>query len=36
MDKFNKLPTGLKIVIGIVVLGIIAGTIFGVPVNENL
>jgi hypothetical protein len=36
MDKFNKLPMGLKIVIGIVVLGILYSTIFGVPVNENL
>jgi hypothetical protein len=36
MDKFNKLPTGWKIVIAVVVIGIIGGTIFGVPVNENL
>ena len=36
MDKFNKLPTGLKILIGIVVLGIFWATVFGVPVNENL
>ena len=30
MDWFNKLPTGAKIIIAIVVIGIIGGTIFGV------
>lgn len=29
MDWFNKLPTGAKLVIAVVVIGIIAGTIFG-------
>lgn len=30
VEAFSKLPTGAKLVIAVVVIGIIAGTIFGV------
>lgn len=36
MDKLKKLPTGVKIFIAIVAIGILYSTIFGIPVNENL